>query len=171
MSITVKLTIAIRIKLSDLSNQITEENINQLMLLITNPCFHCKDVEKSRDIISEWGNQIYEIGDIESEVEKVFALQEFIENFEYKNYYINLIPYHPNFNDKSYINRQIDSDEPTDSTNEKYIIDHERYVEGSSSTYANLESIDDKRDRAVKLVDELGLQSDYSIVLHLETSH
>jgi hypothetical protein len=58
-----------------------------------------------------------------------------------------------------------------DSTNEKYIIDRERFEKGFTSTFANLKSIDDKRDRAVKLVDELGLQSDYSIVFYLKTSH
>jgi hypothetical protein len=60
-------------------------------------------------------------------------------------------------------------DDLTDSTNKKYIIHPKRLEKGISSTYANLESIDDKRARSVKLVDELGLHSDYSIVLHLET--
>ena len=171
MTITVQLAIAIRIKLSDLSNQITGKNINQIMSLIMNPNFHCKNTEKSFQIISAWENNIYKIVDIESEDKKVSALKQFIENFEYKNYYINLIPSHPNFNKKSIINRQIDSDDLTDSTNEKYIIDHQRFEEGFNSTYAKLESFDDKKDRAEKLVDELGLQSDYSIVFYLKTSH
>ncbi len=171
MTITVQLTIAIRIKLSDLSNQITEKNINQIMSLIINPNFHCKDAEKSFQIISAWENHIYEIMDIESEDEKVSALKQFIENFEYKNYYINLIPSHPNFNKKLNIDREMDNNDLTDSTNEKYIIDHERHEEGFNSTYAKLESFDIKKDRAVNLVNELSLQSDYEIVFYLKTSH
>ncbi len=169
MAIFVQLTIAIRIKLSDLINQITLNNFNQIMSLIVVPSFHCKDVYKSFIIHRTWEQNIYEIMEIESEEKKLFALKKFITNSDYKNYYINLIPSHPNFNEKIDLYGGVDPDDLTDSTNEKYIIHHKRLEKGISSTYANLASIDDKKDRAVKLVDELGLQSDYSIVLHLET--
>ncbi len=170
MAIYVQLTIAIRIKLADLINQITLNNFNQIMSLIIEPSFHCKDVYKSFIIHRTWEQNVKDnIMEIESEEKKLSAFKQFIEKSEYKNYYINLIPPHPKFNEKIDLCGGVDPDDLTDSTNEKYIIHHKRLEKGISSTYANLASIDDKKDRAVKLVDELGLQSDYSIVLHLET--
>ena len=71
MAIYVQLTIAVRIKLGDLINQITVKNINQIMALIIEPSFHCKDVYKSFIIHRTWEQNFKDIiMEIESEEKK-----------------------------------------------------------------------------------------------------